>query len=76
MTVKPISGSIVIFLPNSFIRILQASRLRPLMRIASDPHTPCAHERRYVRVPSWLPLDLVERVEHAVVRLQTRRRTP
>ena len=46
MTVKPISGSIVTFLPSSCISILQARRLRPLIRIASEPQTPWAQERR------------------------------
>ena len=32
--------------------VLQASRLRPLMRIASEPQMPCAHERRNVSEPS------------------------
>src|SRR5215207_8076462 len=37
---------------RSLIRVLHASRLRPLMRIASDPQMPCAQERRKVRDPS------------------------
>ncbi|SLJ73946.1 Uncharacterised protein [Mycobacteroides abscessus subsp. abscessus] len=36
----------------SFISTLQASRFTPLIRMASDPHTPWAQERRKVRVPS------------------------
>lgn len=37
---------------RSRISTLQASRLTPLMRMASDPHTPWAQERRKVSVPS------------------------
>ena len=52
MTGSPGSGATVIFLPSWSTRILQASRLRPLMSIASEPHTPWAQERRKVSVPS------------------------
>src|SRR5215471_5394514 len=52
MTGKPNIGSIVTFSPTSRMSTLQARRFRPLMRIASEPQTPCAQERRYVRVPS------------------------
>jgi hypothetical protein len=31
---------------RSFTSTLQASAFLPLMRMASEPHTPCAHERR------------------------------
>ena len=34
------------------IRVLQASRFLPLIRIASEPQTPCAQERRKVSEPS------------------------
>ncbi len=37
---------------RSFIRVLHARRLRPLIRIASEPQMPCAHERRNVSEPS------------------------
>ena len=37
---------------RSRISTLHASRLTPLMRIASEPHTPCAQDRRNVSVPS------------------------
>ena len=37
---------------RSLISVLQASRLRPLMRIASEPQMPCAQERRNVSEPS------------------------
>ncbi len=37
---------------RSRISTLHASRFTPLMRMASDPHTPCAQDRRNVRVPS------------------------
>ena len=37
---------------RSRISTLQASRLTPLIRIASEPHTPWAQERRKVSVPS------------------------
>ncbi len=53
MTLRPGSGATEIFLPSWSTRILQASRLRPLMSIASEPHTPWAQERRKVSVPSW-----------------------
>jgi hypothetical protein len=36
----------------SLISVLQASRLRPLIRMASDPQMPCAQERRKVSEPS------------------------
>src|SRR5690349_15085102 len=52
MTEKPSNGSIVTRSPTSPMSTLQARRLRPLMRIASDPQMPCAQERRYVSVPS------------------------
>ena len=62
MTGSPGSGATVIFRPPSWsTRILQASRLRPLISIASDPHTPCAHERRNVSVPSCSNLTLCSR---------------
>ena len=34
------------------MRVLHASRLRPLMRIASEPQMPWAHERRKLSEPS------------------------
>ena len=34
------------------ISTLQARRLTPLIRMASEPQTPCAQERRKVSVPS------------------------
>ena len=37
---------------RSSISTLQASRLTPLMRMASEPQTPCAHERRNASEPS------------------------
>ena len=37
---------------RSFTSVLHASRLRPLMRMASEPQMPWAHERRKVSVPS------------------------
>ena len=37
---------------RSLIRVLQARRLRPLIRIASEPQMPWAHERRKVSEPS------------------------
>ena len=58
-TGRPRIGSIVMvsclfgfFGSMSRIRTLHANRLTPLMRIASEPHTPCAQERRKVSVPS------------------------
>src|SRR5829696_5865824 len=53
MSGRPGSGATVMtFLPSWSTRILHASRLRPLISIASEPHTPCAHDRRKVSVPS------------------------
>src|SRR5207244_4130279 len=40
ITLKPSIGSIVMWSGRSLISTLQASRLRPLMRMASEPHTP------------------------------------
>src|SRR5687768_10272168 len=37
---------------RSLISVLHARRLRPLMRMASDPQMPCAHDRRKVSEPS------------------------
>ncbi|COY45232.1 Uncharacterised protein [Mycobacterium tuberculosis] len=37
---------------RSRISTLQASRFTPLMRMASEPHTPWAQDRRKVSVPS------------------------
>src|SRR6478735_524824 len=53
-TGRPLMGSTVMGLDvsRSFRRVLQARRLRPLMRMASEPHTPWAQERRKERVPS------------------------
>ena len=72
MTGSPGSGATEIFVPSWSTRILQASRLRPLMSIASEPHTPWAQVRRKVSEPSVLPLDRVEQVEHAVHRARPR----
>ena len=36
----------------SFMRTLHARRLTPLTCMASDPHTPCAHDRRNASEPS------------------------
>ena len=51
---RPLMGSTVIGLDRSrsFSRVLQARRLRPLMRIASEPQMPCAQERRKETEPS------------------------
>ena len=58
-TGSPRIGSIVMVscLPGFFgsrsrISTLHASRFTPLIRIASEPHTPCAQDRRNVSVPS------------------------
>src|SRR3954447_9172441 len=50
-TGRPLIGSTVIGLEGLPLlrRVLQASRFLPLIRIASDPHTPWAQERRKVR---------------------------
>src|SRR3954452_403831 len=61
ITRKPSSGATEILLPSWSTRILHARRLRPLISMASDPHTPCAHERRNVSVPSVSPLTLSSR---------------
>src|SRR5919199_5135849 len=58
---NPRKGSTTIGLlsfATSRIRILHASRLRPLIIIASLPQMPCAHERRSVNVPSTYHLIL------------------
>ncbi len=49
---KVFPAGIVSFDPASLTSSVQAKRLRPLIRIASEPHTPCAQLRRKVRVPS------------------------
>ena len=51
---RPLIGSTVIGLvmSRSFSRVLHARRLRPLMRIASEPQMPCAQERRNETDPS------------------------
>ncbi len=61
MTGMPGSGATEILLPSWSTRILHASRLRPLIIIASEPHTPCAHERRNVSGPSCSHLTLWSR---------------
>ena len=40
------------------------------MSIASEPHTPCAHERRKVSEPSDSHLTRCKHVEHTVHRLR------
>ena len=45
-------ASMVISSGMSRTSTLQARRLTPLMRMASEPHTPCAHERRNDSEPS------------------------
>ena len=67
-TGRPLIGSTVIGLAGlrSLSSVLQASRLRPLIRMASEPQTPWAQERRKVSEPSMFPLDLVQGVEHPV----------
>ncbi len=66
MTFRPGSGATEIFLPSWSTRILQASRLRPLMSIASDPHTPWAQLRRKVSEPVVLPLHGVEQPQQGL----------
>jgi hypothetical protein len=61
-TGRPDRGATVIFRPSWSTRILQASRLRPLMSMASDPQMPWAHERRNVSVPSWSALTETRRL--------------
>ena len=58
-TGNPRIGSIVMVSPlrgllgsRSRISTLQANRLTPLIRIASEPQTPWAQDRRKVSVPS------------------------
>ena len=53
-TGRPLIGSTVIGLPGltSLISVLQASRFLPLIRIASEPQTPCAQDRRKDSDPS------------------------
>ena len=59
-TGRPLIGSTVIGLDGltSLISVLQASRFLPLIRIASEPHTPWAQERRKVSEPSRSHLTL------------------
>ncbi len=54
ITGRPLIGSTVIGLSGlrSLSRALHASRLRPLIRMASEPHTPWAQDRRNVSEPS------------------------
>ncbi len=54
ITVRPLMASTVIGFSGlmSLISVLQASLFLPLIRIASEPQMPCAHERRKVSVPS------------------------
>ena len=74
-TGRPLMGSTVMGLDvsRSFSRVLQARRLRPLMRMASEPQTPWAQERRKDTLPSMFPLDLVQGVQHAVGAVHGRR---
>src|SRR5690625_5016069 len=51
-TGRPRMGSITMWSPRSLTSSLQASRLTPLIIIASDPQMPWAHERLNARVPS------------------------
>ena len=55
---RPLIASTVIglLMSRSLTRVLQASRLRPLMRMASEPQMPWPQERRNVSVPSISPL--------------------
>src|SRR5919205_2658821 len=59
-TGRPLMGSTVMGLDvsRSFSSVLQARRLRPLMRMASEPQTPWAQERRNDRLPSTSHLTL------------------
>ena len=52
LTGSPRSGSTVIWSPTSRTSTLQASRLVPLMSMASEPQMPWAQERRKVSDPS------------------------
>ena len=58
-------------LPAEFLiqRTWQASRLRPLMSMASEPQTPWTQEWRKVSVPSCVRLHVVERVQQPLVGL-------
>ena len=60
-TGRPGSGATEMRRPSWSTRILQASRLRPLMSMASEPHTPWAQERRKVSVPSCSHFTLCSR---------------
>ena len=56
---RPLIGSTVTSFGLSIVlapALLQPNRFRPLIRIASDPQTPCAHDRRKVSVPSMYHL--------------------
>ena len=41
---------------RSLTNTLQHNRFRPLIRMASEPQTPCAQDRRKVSVPSMYHL--------------------
>ena len=67
MTGRPGSGATVIRRrPSCSTRILQASRLRPLMSIASEPQTPWRARAAERQRAVLLVLDAVEQVEDAV----------
>src|SRR5947209_2142538 len=51
-TRRPRMGSMVTFGATSLTNTLQARAFRPLITIASEPHTPCAQDRRRARLPS------------------------
>ena len=51
-TGRPGSGATLMLFPSCSTRTLQARRLRPLIKSASEPQTPWAHERRKVMLPS------------------------
>ena len=46
------SGATLMLFPSCSTRTLQARRFRPLIKSASEPQTPWAHERRKVMLPS------------------------
>ena len=60
-TGKPGSGATEIFLPSWSTLMRQASRLRLLISIASEPQMPWPQERRKLSDPSWSALTLMSR---------------
>ena len=72
ITGSPRIGSTVNVCLQFLTRILQARPLIPLIRIASEPQTPCAPERSQAQGVVVIPLDALNHVEHPVDRVEPR----